>query len=428
MKISNIHLQFLKTDGICTDTRKVFRNCCFVALSGENFDGNNFVEQALELGAAMVICSKTVTLEDQRLIKVESPLKSLQELAKHHRSTFPFPVVSITGSNGKTTSKELIRDVLLMKGKVGATKGNLNNHIGVPLTLLSFTPDMEFGIVEMGANHRKEIELLCSIAQPDFVFITNIGKAHLEGFGGIEGVKKGKKELFDYAAKSDRTAFIQMNDPVIIDIAKGVKKQVQFGNNKHLPSASAHTKNGLLGIDFNFSSGELTCQTQLTGEYNLGNALAAAAIGQYFDIKPRDIVQAIGQYEPSNNRSELRKGKQNNIILDAYNANPTSMMNALEHLRENYPKNGIALIGDMLEMGEESEKEHQTVVDYLRTNHMQAILVGEEFKKTKGGDQFHFYDDAMEAYEAIEAAPINGKTVLLKGSRGITLEKLLPLL
>ncbi|MGB1031048.1 MAG: UDP-N-acetylmuramoyl-tripeptide--D-alanyl-D-alanine ligase [Flavobacteriales bacterium] len=428
MKTSEIHLRFLTTEGICTDTRKLFPKCCFVALTGENFDGNNFVQQALEAGASLVICETKVTIENQKLIKVDSPLTCLQELARFHRTTFNFPIISITGSNGKTTSKELIRDVLKKKGKTGATIGNLNNHIGVPLTLLSFPQDLCAGIVEMGANHQKEIEFLSSIAQPDYVYITNIGKAHLEGFGGVEGVKKGKKELFDYAEQGNKTAFVQMSDPVITDIAKGIKKQIKFGSPDHLPCAKPSTKDGLLSIDFQFSDGNYQCQTQLSGEYNMGNALAAAAIGQYFAVPPLEIIEAIAAYKPANNRSELRKGKYNQVILDAYNANPTSMLNALKYLHSNFSENGIAVIGDMLEMGEESAQEHLAILEFLSSNSMEAVLVGNEFMTANVRGTYPCFENAQKAYDFLERSPIKNKTVLLKGSRGIALEKLLPLL
>lgn len=426
MQMNDIHQRFLKSDGVCTDTRKLFKNCFFVALKGERFDGDQFVDQALEAGASAVLCSKEVALDDHRLIKVDDALETLQDLARFHRATFNFPLIAITGSNGKTTTKELMRDVLATRLKVQATLGNLNNHIGVPLTLLSFSNDLDVGIVEMGANHQKEIAFLCSIATPDFGYITNIGKAHLEGFGGVEGVKKGKKELFDYLVDNGEV-FVPELDPVLMDIAKANKKIHYFGKD-HVPQMEYETKNGCLSIRITDGDSSATADTQLSGAYNAGNALAAIAVGKHFGVSIEDACKAIAAYVPENNRSQMKQTASNALIMDAYNANPSSMIHALENLVENHASSAFAILGDMLEMGEYSQAEHQKIADWMKENNVQGILIGPEFGKVDRGGSVHWFESTNDADTYLKANPLQNKTILLKGSRGMAIEKLEPLL
>ncbi len=397
----------------------------FVALSGENFDGNQFVESALELGASAVICRKGIALKDPKIIQVEDPLRTLQDLARHHRQQFEFPIIGITGSNGKTTSKELIRDVLATELKVGATIGNLNNHIGVPLTLLSFPLDLDVGIVEMGANHQQEISFLCSICKPDLAYITNIGKAHLEGFGGPEGVKKGKKELFDYIADSGGRAFVPTTDPVLVECAEDIEHVIRFG--KLLPPRIIGiAKQKELLLDVETTSGVHPFRSKLEGEYNKNNILIAIAMGMHFNIELENMQKAIASYTPENNRSQWLVTNRNRVIMDAYNANPSSMAHALENLKS-YGKEALAILGDMFEMGEHSLREHQALVNYLREHEMDAILIGEHFGAThhKGIPHYH---STQEAYQALQLSPPSERVILLKGSRGIALEGLKELL
>lgn len=426
MQIKDIHQRFLQSDGICTDTRKLFQNCFFVALKGERFDGDQFVDQALEAGASIVLCSQQVEEDDDRLIKVEDALETLQDLARHHRSTFDFPLVAITGSNGKTTTKELMRDVLASKLKVQATLGNLNNHIGVPLTLLSFSSDLDVGIVEMGANHQKEIAFLCSIATPDFGYITNIGKAHLEGFGGVEGVKRGKKELFDYLVDNGEI-FVPELDPVLMDIAKANKKIRYFGKD-HPPQMDYETKDGYLSIKVSDGDSSATADTVLSGAYNAGNALAAIVVGKHFGVSIKDACKAIAAYVPENNRSQMKKTANNSLIMDAYNANPSSMIHSLENLVENHTSSAFAILGDMLEMGDYSQAEHQKIADWMKENEVEGILIGPEFGKVKRGGSVHWFKSTKDANTYLTAHPLTNKTILLKGSRGLAIEKLEPLL
>lgn len=423
--MEEIYRQFNKSTGICTDTRKMARGKLFVALSGENFDGNQFVEAALELGASAVVCKKGIDLTNNKIIQVDDPLVTLQELARHHRQQFEFPIIGITGSNGKTTSKELIRDVLSSELKVGATVGNLNNHIGVPLTLLSFPLDLDVGIVEMGANHQYEISFLCTISMPDFAYITNIGKAHLEGFGGPQGVRKGKKELFDFIADRGGRAFVPTTDPVLVECAEDIEHVIRFG--KLLPPRIiqvAQQKELLLEIET--STGVHPFKSKLEGEYNKNNILVAIAIGMHFNIELENMQAAIANYTPENNRSQWLVTSRNKVIMDAYNANPSSMVHALENLR-NYGSEGLAILGDMFEMGEHSLREHQALVNYLREHEMDAILIGEHFAATHHKGIPHF-KSTQEAHAHLQLSPPSGRIILLKGSRGIALEGLKDLL
>ena len=363
-KIKELHSYFLQSSGICTDTRKITENCLFFALKGENFNGNKFADEALEKGAFKVV------IDDIRYhrntgetILFGSSLKALQKLATFHRQELGIPILSLTGSNGKTTTKELINAVLSQKFKTTATQGNFNNHIGVPLTLLSMNSKTEMGVVEMGANHQKEIDALCEIALPDYGYITNFGKAHLEGFGGIEGVIKGKTELYRHLKARDKMVFVNGNDPRQLQYSKGMT-QYTFGNEAQDCHIQLKNASGKLIIAYK----DQTIETNLIGVYNFRNAAAAIAIGAYFEVPAPAIKKAIENYIPDNNRSQLITRGSNQIILDAYNANPTSMMAALENFAQSEGDQKIMFLGDMFELGVDADAEHQNIVNYLEQN------------------------------------------------------------
>jgi UDP-N-acetylmuramoyl-tripeptide--D-alanyl-D-alanine ligase len=359
MTIPQIHDLFLKCSQVSIDTRKIEPNSFFVAIKGERFDANTFTVEALSKGAAYVMIDNQEYYIDERTILVEDSLKSLQELAKFHRNYLKLPIIALTGSNGKTTTKELINVVLSKKFKTVATVGNLNNHIGVPLTLLSFKKDTEIGIVEMGANHQKEIEFLCEIAQPDYGFITNFGKAHLEGFGGVEGVIKGKSEMYNYLKDNAKSVFVNLNDEIQDSKTIDIKRYTFGQNNKKVDvyiesvDANPFVKIKALGIEIN---------SHLIGLYNANNISAAITIGHYFGVKPIEIKEAIESYIPENNRSQLLIKGTNEIILDAYNANPSSVAVGLESFSTIKGSKAV-ILGHMLELGHHSQKEHLDIFE-----------------------------------------------------------------
>lgn len=417
---------FLDHPFIITDTRKLVKGGIFFALKGGNFNGNKFALQALNEGAAYAVIDEDLQISDDRLIKVDDVLKALQSLATHHRRQTKIPVLAITGSNGKTTTKELIATVLSKKYNVNYTQGNLNNHIGVPLTLLSITSENNFAVVEMGANHQKEIELLASIAQPDFGLITNIGKAHLEGFGGIEGVKKGKGELYQNLKANQKLIFIQKNSEALCDLLNDYNHFISYGNKNEFDVCG----NEVSGNEFLKVSIEkpfhLTIQTNLTGNYNLDNVLVAVAVGNHFGVSSTDIREAIENYQPSNQRSQIIRKENATIVLDAYNANPSSMQVALENFNKSFGGTKIIALGEMLELGSESEQEHQRIGQLIKEiNPQQLILVGKNFKTVSSSLNANYFENSIDATEWLKAnLPIN-YTILIKGSRGSKMEKLL---
>ena len=360
--IANLHSLFLECSSVSTDTRKIEKNSLFVALKGDNFDANTFAKEALEKGAKYVVIDNPTYLIDNRTLLVKDSLIALQELAKYHRTFLGLPIIALTGSNGKTTTKELIHAVLSKKYNTLATIGNLNNHIGVPLTLLRFTKETEIGIVEMGANHQKEIEFLCKIAQPDYGYITNFGKAHLEGFGGVEGVIKGKSEMYDYLKGNNKMVFVNVDDSIQKEKFTNIKR-FSFSLNDSTADVKISTieANPMVKIIFN----NQTIQSHLIGIYNANNINAAITIGNYFKVSDELIKEAIENYIPENNRSQLILKNGNEIILDAYNANPSSMAAAIANFIQLEKKNKIAILGDMFELGEESHNEHEKIVDLL---------------------------------------------------------------
>jgi UDP-N-acetylmuramoyl-tripeptide--D-alanyl-D-alanine ligase len=427
MDINYIHSLFLKCSSVSIDTRKIGQNSFFVAIKGENFDANTFAKEALEKGASYVLIDNQDYFIDQRTILVENCLVALQELAKHHRNYLKLPIIALTGSNGKTTTKELINVVLSKKFVTKATVGNLNNHIGVPLTLLSFNEKTEIGIVEMGANHKKEIEFLCEIAQPDYGYITNFGKAHLEGFGGVEGVIEGKSEMYHYLLKNNKLVFVNFEDPIQVEKTKDFKVY-SFGVNK---------KNADLNIDHiganpfvvvSYSQNQIS--SHLIGSYNANNINAAIAIGNYFGIKNEAIKEALESYIPENNRSQLMTKGTNEIILDAYNANPSSMKVAIENFLLLDKKNKTLFLGDMFELGGESLAEHKGVLELL-LNHsgIDCFFIGKDFYNSKvEKPNFFFFENFEEFSVAVKIKKIENNMILIKGSRGMALERVLELI
>jgi UDP-N-acetylmuramoyl-tripeptide--D-alanyl-D-alanine ligase len=424
MDIQSIHTLFLKCDSVSIDTRKIEYNSLFIALKGENFDANTFANEALNKGATYVIIDNENYYIDQRTILVKDSLIALQELAKFHRNYLKVPIIALTGSNGKTTTKELINVVLSKKFKTKATIGNLNNHIGVPLTLLSFTTETEIGIVEMGANHKKEIAFLCELANPDFGYITNFGKAHLEGFGGIEGVIQGKSEMYHYISANDKVAFINNNDPIQVEKSKEMNCY-SFGINNSYANISISKIEANPFVTINYSGFEI--KTQLIGLYNASNVNAALTIGNYFGVDIKEIKKALESYIPENNRSQLITKGTNHIILDAYNANPSSMSVAIENFIQLDQSNKIMILGDMFELGLESHQEHKAIVDLLiDANQSICYLVGHEFYTNKINNSKLFFHETFESLsKELKSLNIENSTLLIKGSRGMALERVL---
>lgn len=423
MEIASIYKKFEVCTSVSTDTRKINKDDMYFALKGDNFDGNKFVKQAFDNGAKYCVVDDKKAVINDNCILVNDVLKTLQKLATYHRREIKTPIISLTGSNGKTTTKELIKAVLSTTYKVNATKGNLNNHIGVPLTLLSFTKDLDYGIVEMGANHQKEIEFLCGIAQPDYGLITNFGKAHLEGFGSEEGIIKGKSELYDYLKSNQKTAFINTDDPKQIKQINNYQNIVRFGKAKE-NDCTVEFKSADPFVNLSFKKIEI--KSQLIGDYNYGNIAVAVAIGQYFNVKPEAIKNAIESYQPNNNRSEIIERGSTKIILDAYNANPTSMMAALKNLKQLNAEYKYLFLGDMFELGKEAEKEHQTIVNFAENNFdKNIILVGENFHKTSTKPTTKKFKSFEDLKPLLKNLDLNDSTVLIKGSRGMALERIL---
>ena len=424
MTIEHLHQLFLEFPLVCTDTRKISPNCIFFALKGDNFNGNTYAAQALEKGASYAIVDEEEFAGHDKAILVNNVLNTLQELSRFHRNYCKAKVIGLTGSNGKTTTKELITAVLSRKYKTIATKGNLNNHIGVPLTLLSITPDTEMAIVEMGANHLKEIEFLCKLAMPDFGYITNFGKAHLEGFGSEEGVIKGKSELYYYLTSHDKSIFFNADDPIQKEKLSNVIKKFGYSQNK-----SEFFRIKLVGADpfVKISVDDILITTQLVGSYNFTNCCAAILIGKYFNVELDEIKRGIENYIPQNNRSQIIKKNGHHIILDAYNANPTSMKAALENFQQLKADYKIAFLGDMFELGKTAENEHQEISN-IATNMQfdQVFLIGENFFKTKSDlSKFKSFDHLRET---LNNKTLKNATILIKGSRGMALERILDLL
>jgi UDP-N-acetylmuramoyl-tripeptide--D-alanyl-D-alanine ligase len=429
MDTLNLYRIFQEHPVVTTDSRNIPLNSIFFALKGENFNGNTFAADALLKGAAFAVIDQAEFATDDRLILVPDVLHCLQQLARFHRDQLGLPILAITGTNGKTTTKELVAAVLSKKFNVNFTKGNLNNHIGVPLTLLSMNKDTEFGVVEMGANHPREIKALCEIANPDFGMITNIGKAHLEGFGSFEGVIKTKSELYDFLRIEGGKCFINADNSLLSRQAQDLE-QIKYGQSTaYFMTGELASTDHYLVVKALFPKGWLYLKSKLVGDYNFENLLAAACVGKYFEIEPLHIQTALAEYIPANNRSQLIRNEKNTIIMDAYNANPTSMMAALTNLASLKNDQKCVILGDMLELGETSGEEHQTIVNYLdNQNFSMVFLVGPQFMKTQDGTKKKKFDNVELLTNYLKTQPIENKLILIKGSRGIHLEKILEFL
>ena len=422
-----LHQYFLECNSVSIDTRKIKLDCMFFAIKGENFDANTFAKEALEKGAKYVVIDNNDYFIDERTILVKNSLIALQELASFYRNFLKLPIIALTGSNGKTTTKELINVVLSKKFKTVATIGNLNNHIGVPLTLLSFSKHTEIGVVEMGANHQKEIEFLCEIAQPDYGYITNFGKAHLEGFGGVEGVIIGKSEMYNYLRANSKMTFINLDDPIQIQKSIGIKT-FTFGHNNPKADLNIYTitANPFVNIAFN----NVNIASNLIGLYNANNINAAIAIGKYFSVSDIDIKAAIESYVPENNRSQLIKKNTNEIILDAYNANPSSMNVAIENFLQLKNNHKLMILGDMFELGTDSMMEHKMIINLLKNeSDTTCYFVGSYFYRNKvSQSNIKFFETFETLSEYLKSNMPENHFMLIKGSRGMALERVLDFL
>mgnify|MGYP006090076189 CR=1 FL=1 len=425
MKIDQLYSAYLKSSKICTDTRKISIDVLFFCLHGENFNGNQFAEEALKLGAKHVVVDDSkYYIKNSNYILVGNALKALQSLAKHHRSKIKAKVIAITGSNGKTTTKELLNSVLSKKYNVLATQGNLNNHIGVPLTILSLKKETEIGIIEMGANHLGEIKFLCGIAKPNIGYITNFGKAHLEGFGNLKSVVKAKSELYEFLKKTKGFVLVDGNDSKQIDLTNTMPRYV-FGKNtiQDLMITPIIKKKEYLSADCN----NKIINSNLIGDYNFSNVSSAIAFGVYFKISMEDISEGINDYMPNNYRSQWIEKGSTKILMDAYNANPTSMELSINAFIENSTGYKTVILGDMLELGHFSENEHQLIVNKLDEIEIdEIILIGKNFFKTKSQNKMLIKFTSTDfACEYVKEKKWNKKNILLKGSRSLNFEKIL---
>ena len=415
---------YLEHPSVQTDTRKLSAGQIFFALKGPHFNGNLFARQALDAGAAAVVTDEDQGIDDPRVFLVPDALKALQDLASHHRAQLSIPVLAITGSNGKTTTKELISAVLATTFRTSTTAGNLNNHIGVPLTILSIPEDTEIAVIEMGANHQKEIEGYCIYTKPTHGLITNCGKAHLEGFGGVEGVRKGKGELYDFLRSHAGTAFVMWDYAYFHGMSSGLKHVITYGTHDAQVTGIAAASEPFLRVRMTGGSGITEIHTHLVGDYNLPNVLAAVAVGMHFKVPEEKIRKAIEGYSPTNSRSQLLEKGGNRFILDAYNANPSSMRLAIENFaRQDHPKKYVC-IGAMMELGADSVAEHQQIIDLLlRYPWAGVILVGEDFSKTQ--HPYQYFPDADAAALALQDMRISDGMFLIKGSRSMKMENIM---
>ncbi|MEI8142813.1 MAG: UDP-N-acetylmuramoyl-tripeptide--D-alanyl-D-alanine ligase [Chitinophagia bacterium] len=412
---------------VVTDTRKLKSGDVYFALKGPNFNGNVFAVAALEAGAAYAIVDEPIadsTAFQDRIIIVEDVLITLQQLAKYHRLQFDIPFIAITGSNGKTTTKELVYSVLASHFITYTTQGNLNNHIGVPLTLLSIPKNAQMAVIEMGANHQKEIESYCTYTLPTHGMITNCGKAHLEGFGSEEGVKKGKGELYDFLRKHNGTVFIMEDYPYLQTMSQGIAHIIGYGQHSGQIQGEAMDTDGMLTVKIKKGIALDTIKTHLVGNYNLPNVLAAVTIGQYFKVPTEKVKTAIENYTPTNSRSQLVQWQNNEVILDAYNANPSSMKLAVENFAKLNKANKVVCIGGMRELGVDTLMEHQMLIDQLKQNNWsEVLLVGSEFKNCN--HNYHYFETVQAAKVWFDSKQFSGHTLLIKGSRGIQMEQLI---
>ena len=423
---------FLSSTGICTDTRKPLPGGIFFALSGPNFNANAFAAQALENGCAYAVIDDPEVAVDERYVLVPDVLKALQELAREHRRSMDIPVIGITGTNGKTTTKELLHAVLMADRPTLATEGNLNNHIGVPLTLLKLKPEHRIAFIEMGASKRGDIAELCAIAEPTHGLITNIGKAHLEGFGNLEGVIATKTELYTWLREHDGTVFVNGDDPLLMEKSAGLTR-VMYGGEEGMNTRGNAVESEEpcmeLVFDDKGKTGHYHIVTRLIGNYNAPNALAAVCLGQHFTVPDAVIAGALSDYEPSNNRSQFKDTGKNQLVLDAYNANPTSMAAALANFaRLHSGRKKLAILGDMRELGESSAAEHAAIIRHVQALGLDALFVGLEFMQAATGQQLRVFPAVAEAIKALQADPPTDQLILVKGSRGVKLEEVVEVL
>jgi UDP-N-acetylmuramoyl-tripeptide--D-alanyl-D-alanine ligase len=429
MNLHELYKIYRKFPDISTDSRDIRPGCLFFALKGEHFNGNRFVAEALEKGAAWAIADEKECPPGDRITRVDDGLHTLQQLASYHRQECRFKIMAITGSNGKTTTKELCSFVLSGKYRLYATRGNLNNHIGVPLTLLAIPPDTEIGIVEMGANHPGEIGFLCRIAQPDYGLITNIGKAHLEGFGSLQGVTAAKGELFDYLAGNDGIVFANAGDENLRTIIPRERNRVILYNSPGTFWAERKGDGLFLELVMHDHNEKYPVKSRLVGTYNKENIVAAYAVGKHFGIPSPRITESIEAYSPSNNRSQFIRTLHNEIIMDAYNANPSSMKAAIENFIAMKHASGLLILGDMLELGESSVSEHQAVIDLLRKQGVRPVIcIGTHFEIPAKSAGYTWHPDVSALQKALTDSPIRESFILIKGSRGNRLEKIVDLL
>ena len=423
MDVRDFYFSYFQAGKISIDSRKIEKGTIFFAFSGENFDAATKGEDAIRNGAAAVIVEKKEYENiDKKIFYVPSTLDFLQELALFHRRQLQIPIIGLTGSNGKTTTKELISSVLARKYKTQYTFGNLNNHIGVPLTLLSITKEHEIAVIEMGANHQKEIELLCSLAEPNIGYITNFGKAHLEGFGGFEGVIKGKSELYEYLKQNNQTILVNEADEIQREKTKNYSKKITFGADDSQFYFEKFVENNLVGVIYDGQK----IQSNLTGDYNFTNICAAVSLGLHFDIDFEEIKSAIENYKPTNMRSQVVEKNGKTLVLDTYNANPSSMALSLNNFSQ-FTGSKTVIVGDMLELGEESVMEHQKIWELAQSLNLDEIItVGSIFKQINPSEKS--FKNTDELIEYLKQNPIKNKNILLKGSRGIALEKVIEFL
>lgn len=433
MKISELYEIYNKHPFVTTDSRNCVPGSIFFALKGEKFNGNQYAAKALEEGCAYAVVDEwSDDLSDSRIIVVENVLQTLQQLAKYHRQKLKITIIGITGSNGKTTTKELVAAILSKGFNVAFTQGNYNNHIGVPLTLLSINKKHEIGVIEMGANHQGEIKELCEIAEPNIGLITNIGKAHIEGFGSLENVIKTKCELYDYIREHDGKVFVNKDNDTLLEESDGMDRILYGRDNPQLfVSGTLSAETPFLNFDWNFFEHPHQVKTHLVGEYNLDNALAAAAIGKYYGINAKSISNALEMYEPKNNRSQFERTAHNDLIIDSYNANPTSMKASLEFfvkIPSTLPK--AVILGDMKELGNVSDEEHKKLIRFVLAQNLgKVIFVGSIFtqilkeEKSFGNTNVLVFENIDQLTDELKANPITSHYILLKGSHSIRLDK-----
>lgn len=427
LNIESLYQIYLQHPTVSTDTRKIEAGAVFFALKGPSFNGNTFAEKAIALGAAYAVVDEAQYRLDDRFILVEDVLTALQQLARHHRQQLSIPFIAITGSNGKTTSKELVTAVLAQKFITYATEGNLNNHIGVPLTILKIKQDAEMAVIEMGANHQKEIASYCTIALPDYGIINNCGKAHLEGFGGIEGVRKGKGELYDFIRENKGTIFRNTDLDYLQGMASGIEQQITYGSADATYTGQIDGHQITLAVRVEAPAFSVELHSQLVGDYNFPNIMLAVAVGAHFGVSKEQIKTAIENYLPDNSRSQLVERGTNTVILDAYNANPTSMRAAIANFAALQGENKILWLGAMKEMGPEEAYEHQALAGFISSwPWADVILVGHEFEACKGS--LNWFADSAAAATYVAAHKPAGSLILIKGSRGSKMEKLLEVL